>query len=1012
MYGTNFMVDITGLPDSFFIGHVVSGQSTLFSPYASYSVDSVVFDPAEAPPIIGSLLRSRNRKLKVTPHYGVMNTIAVRVVAPDSTTSSNETKLSDKIFGTYGDLLNLKSGYKMCSYDQLFFEPTNHSIANNGVVTITTSQNVIGISKDTVVNTVFNNLKSLLGGVDPYQVFDNILLCLPPNTGIDGWVGVAVFGGQLSWYNDDACISPSVLLHELGHNLYLDHSNDIDGEYGDASCTMGFGFPYDEFPYRCFNGPKSYVLGWYSSRTLSADLLSLTTPLKATLIGTADFNNTKNHPSYLVVIKIESGQVDFYVNFNRKTGINKDTYKYEDKVVVSYQGKFPDTEQSWVYGSMSNADQNVTVFNIAGTKYDVIVQVDSLNLTSDPAIANVTVSCVLSSQKASAFDNTVFKGAFSQWLTNKTASDSLYGPIESWNTSLVTNLDNLFYNLTSFQENVSAWDVSSVTSMYRTFMSTWSFNGDLSRWATSKVTNMQEIFRDARVFNGNISTWDVSSVNKFSYSFYGASAFNGDLSLWNPKSAQDFSWMFVGADNFFPSNLTKWNTTSATRFQGMFMNSKFNADISSWQTPYLVNMDDTFRGCSNFTGNLGSWDVSRVTSMWSTFRSASKFNCDLSAWNTQHLLSMDYMFNDAIAFNGNIGSWNVSSVTSAYQTFRGATLFNSDLSSWSLVAVTNIAYMFNGASSFQSSNLNKWNTSKVRDFGAVFSNSNFNGNISGWNTGSATSMWYMFNNCPFAGSVAGWNTEKVTDFSYMFQDATTFNSDVSQWTMTSALTAVSMFSGAANFTSDVSSWNVNKVTNMAGMFRSTNKFNSDIRSWVITAVTSMNSMFYNAKAFNQTICFNLTGKDITNAFTGSKATVKSFPQCLPNWPTFAPTSAPTYCPRSQLLNVTISHDWFPEETSWNVTSLSDLSTVASNNGHPSNLDVNIICVTNPNGCYNFTILDSWGDGICCGNGQGWYEVSFQGSVVVSNFAFKNSSVSTKFCSTVRLCLSKYTFEAS
>jgi surface protein len=38
------------------------------------------------------------------------------------------------------------------------------------------------------------------------------------------------------------------------------------------------------------------------------------------------------------------------------------------------------------------------------------------------------------------------------------------------------------------------------------------FNYGIGAWNTSKVTNMQDMFNEATVFNQDISLWDVSKV--------------------------------------------------------------------------------------------------------------------------------------------------------------------------------------------------------------------------------------------------------------------------------------------------------------------------------------------------------------------------------------------------------------------------------------------------------------------------------------------------------------------
>ena len=44
-------------------------------------------------------------------------------------------------------------------------------------------------------------------------------------------------------------------------------------------------------------------------------------------------------------------------------------------------------------------------------------------------------------------------------------STGSYGPIEEWNTSLITDMSRTFYLKTTFNEDISAWDVSKVINM-------------------------------------------------------------------------------------------------------------------------------------------------------------------------------------------------------------------------------------------------------------------------------------------------------------------------------------------------------------------------------------------------------------------------------------------------------------------------------------------------------------------------------------------------------------------
>ncbi len=104
------------------------------------------------------------------------------------------------------------------------------------------------------------------------------------------------------------------------------------------------------------------------------------------------------------------------------------------------------------------------------------------------------------------------------------------------------------------------------------------------------------------------------------------------------------------------------------------------------------------------------------------------------------------------------------------------------------------------------------------------------------------------------------------------------------------------------------------------------------------------------------------------------------------------------CPPCTNVTVSINLDDYPGETSWEITN-SGGSVVASGGTYGSLPDgsnvTETVCLTD--GCYDFTIFDSYGDGICCSFGTGDYSVSVSGTGVVASggaFAFDET---TNFC---------------
>ena len=71
--------------------------------------------------------------------------LVLRVNAQDSSPTHTAAQLSDKVFGTDGDLVNLKSQYWACSDGQLDFQPATGAGITNGVYDVSLGQNVLGV---------------------------------------------------------------------------------------------------------------------------------------------------------------------------------------------------------------------------------------------------------------------------------------------------------------------------------------------------------------------------------------------------------------------------------------------------------------------------------------------------------------------------------------------------------------------------------------------------------------------------------------------------------------------------------------------------------------------------------------------------------------------------------------------------------------------------------------------------------------------------------------------------
>ena len=101
----------------------------------------------------------------------------------------------------------------------------------------------------------------------------------------------------------------------------------------------------------------------------------------------------------------------------------------------------------------------------------------------------------------------------------------IWGPIEDWDTSLVTSMDHLFDSfdaggvgsrVTSWAgADLTSWDTSNVKNMWGMFEGAIAFNGDVSVFDTSKCEKMTTVFNKASMFNGQLGKWDVSKVSRY-----------------------------------------------------------------------------------------------------------------------------------------------------------------------------------------------------------------------------------------------------------------------------------------------------------------------------------------------------------------------------------------------------------------------------------------------------------------------------------------------------------------
>jgi len=227
-------------------GELVSGSSILKNVIIDSSdSDSVILSPEvnsiefENPEAAGEPMVEKGEKW--TKHfYGTHYVLVIRVIAADNANTDNAEQISDNIFGTDGDQINLISQTTACSYGQLDLvagaNPNNpiseEHYAAPGVIEVEIDIAVTGKRKDqsAVQNAVIEAAETLTGQ-NMKRACDHLMIILE---GKKGKLAYGIVNGYLSVYYGDAYSFAAVQIHEVFHNLGFGHSGGLNGkEYSD-----------------------------------------------------------------------------------------------------------------------------------------------------------------------------------------------------------------------------------------------------------------------------------------------------------------------------------------------------------------------------------------------------------------------------------------------------------------------------------------------------------------------------------------------------------------------------------------------------------------------------------------------------------------------------------------------------------------------------------------------------------------------------------------------------------
>ena len=522
--------------------------------------------------------------------------------------------------------------------------------------------------------------------------------------------------------------------------------------------------------------------------------------------------------------------------------------------------------------------------------------------------------------------------------------------ITTLQTGSVTNMQHMFFNASTFNQDIGSWNTELVEYFIGTFSGASNFNQDIGNWNTASATSMSGMFNYASSFNQDIGSWNISLVWNMNDFMEGADAFN-----------QDIGTKYRKADG------TLTNNQSLGIDDGEYA-------YTSWDTGTVTSMNymfNTARAFNNGGQPLTSWDVSKVGiveggGMLAMFAGAHAFNQPIETWNTSNVTRMSSMFEQARVFNQDIGtkyrkddgtltnnqslgiddgeyaytSWDTGAVTSMSNMFHagnqgaGAYAFNHpSINTWDVREVTNMIGMFAGSSSVFNQPLDNWRTDKLNNTGGMFSsNLVFNQDLG---TKYRKADGTLTNNQSLGiddGEYAytSWNTGDVTNMGAMFGNAQAFNNGgqpLTSWDTSEVINLKAIFQDARLFDQDISTWNTSKVTDMELAFAGSSSvgvpviFNQDIGTKYRKAdgtLTNNQSLGINDGEYAYTSWDTGT---VTN-MSGMFARNNNFDQDIGNWNTSAVKRMDSMFLSSLAFNQDIS--------SWDVSDVTNMSNMFYN----------------------------------------------------------------------------------
>ena len=449
--------------------------------------------------------------------------------------------------------------------------------------------------------------------------------------------------------------------------------------------------------------------------------------------------------------------------------------------------------------------------------------------TIDPAAAGQVISGLTVGQR---YRILAYGGSFTQLSFDtyqQSRSDLLR--VEQWGSTQWTSFANAFkmcvnMNVTSSDKP----DLSALTDLSGMFDGCVSLtnNNDIKNWDTKNVTNMSNMFFGATSFNQNLSNWNTSKVTNMDHMFQGATSFNQPVGSFRINALTSAQNIFMGSGmscENISSTLDDWKTKAAA-------DNITNVDLSSFidgsskyynQTGQTAINDLTTNRSWTITGGTFAADCQSPNSWFKTIWQPSGNNIRFPASNTS-AAKYTLKYEPVNASGAPIGPMvTVSTSAGDGQYVAGLTpgqRYRFYAYGEGLKSINFYSYSTNKDEILL---VEQWGTAKWTSFYCAFyqcANLNVTAtdipDLSG-----VTDMSYMFYECKKliynSSNINSWNTENVTNKSYMFYGARLFNQPIGGMKLKTGVNMNYILQGSgidcSNLSTTLDSWQAQAESN-------------------------------------------------------------------------------------------------------------------------------------------------------------------------------------------------------